>query len=314
MSTLSSLQISTAWLPCPLCHGTRFEPLAAQDRYLMGLPTVGCLDCGLVQTNPRPSKESMDLFYSSHYRRFYQGVMQPDDAYVMQYNKDVRLRYTVDFLGQRVLANRQLAVLDYGCGEGSLFIALREGGFSGQLVGVEPNAEFGRFASERGRALVHATLGAVGKVDVAVINHVLEHLPDPIATLLELKQHLADEGNLYIDVPDVEEYGSTADLHIAHLLHFSVRTLRRLVESAGYVVLLCEKHNPPYHPRSVRLVARMAQRSIPPSPEPTTPASEAQAWNAVRRVQASAWKWVLKKRLACLPFARTVHSWVRARP
>lgn len=310
MPSLKSLRIATCRAACPACGCTRFDALASQDRYLMGLKTVGCMQCGLVQSNPRPTKDSLASFYVHHYRRFYQGVQEPDEAYVAQYNKDVRLRYTVDFLSQHALGDGACTLLDYGCGEGSLFIALRQSGFLGRLAGVEPNVEFGRFAAEHGNADIHATLSQVGMVDVVVVNHVLEHLLDPIGTLREMKEHLAEGGRLYIDVPDVEEYTSTGDMHIAHLLHFSTRTLQHVVEAAGYAVEICEKHAPPYHPRSVRLVARAA--AGPAAALPTTPGGEAQAWHAVRRIQRSEWKWTLKRRLSSIPLARTLYRRLKA--
>jgi 2-polyprenyl-3-methyl-5-hydroxy-6-metoxy-1,4-benzoquinol methylase len=304
MQTLKSLQLETADLPCPLCDSTDFELLSTHDRHLLGLHTAGCRGCGLLQTNPRPTSASLDRFYARHYRHFYQGVEQPSDAYVANHHKDVRLRYTVEHLQRTLLSDGASSMLDYGCGEGSLFIALRQAGFEGRLIGIEPNLEFGRFAALHGRAEVHSQLGNVGVVDVLVINHVLEHIPEPISLLKTLKGHLTPHGCLYIDVPDAQAYASVGDLHIAHLFHFTERTLARLVEAAGYEVQSCERHAPPHHPRSIRLKAVVGR---PDETTVTSAAGEAVAWNAVRGAERSAWKWVLMKRMAAIPLARSAY-------
>jgi 2-polyprenyl-3-methyl-5-hydroxy-6-metoxy-1,4-benzoquinol methylase len=309
MTRLSSLGVEVDLFPCPLCGAAEFAPLARHDRHLLGLQTVGCQRCGLLQTNPRPTPESLDTFYTQHYRAFYQQTRTPDDAYVATHRKDVRLEYTVRFLTQALDLGPSSVLLDYGCGEGSLFVALRHAGFKGRLVGVEPNAAFGRFASERGTADVHQSLPAIHGVDAITVNHVLEHIHDPVGLLRSFAGLLPQHGRLYIDVPDAERYSSASDLHIAHIFHFTERTLRRLVTTAGYRVELCEKHRPPHHPASVRLVAMPLLAAESP---PTSPTTERAAWDAIRELERSGWKWNLRRRLAGLPLAGSLFRRIRA--
>jgi SAM-dependent methyltransferase len=312
MSAQSSLfGLVTRSAACPLCGGTQFEPLARHDRHLLGLHTVGCRSCGLPQTHPRPTQASLDDFYVNHYRSFYQGVTQPNEGYVASLSKDVRLRYTVDFLSDALQLANLRSLLDYGCGEGSLFVALRKGGFGGELLGVEANREFSRFAAEQGRASVHPHLSAVGRTDAVVVNHVLEHIADPVELLRRLGEHLDEGGLLYVDVPDAEEYDSVSDLHIAHLYHFTERTLARAVEQAGYSVLRCEKHRPPHHPRSVRLLA--SRGGAPAALTATSPPTERLAWDRIRRIERSAWRWVARRRLASVPWLKRMYRHLKGR-
>lgn len=276
--SLAQLDIGTR--PCPLCGGTEFTPLSHQDRNLLGITTVGCNRCGLVQTNPRPSAAGLDRFYRDHYRLFYQGATAPDQAYIASLNKDVRLAYTAQFFSETIGLAPNAVVLDFGCGEGSLFAALRKAGFTGAFYGVELNASFGEYASRYGDAIVSNTIRSREPVDLAVVNHVLEHLDDPIGTLREISRLIKPDGHLYIDVPDVEEYDKIHDLHIAHIYHFSERNLRSLVERAGFTVDRVEKHRPPHHPRSIRLVASPAGAAAPTGlPEAR---GEQRAWESVR--------------------------------
>lgn len=266
--------------PCPLCGSTTFTHLASQDRNLLGITTVGCNRCGLVQTNPRPSAAGLDHFYRDHYRNFYQGTTVPDKAYIASLNKDVRLAYTAGFFKDAIGLQPGAVVLDFGCGEGSLFAALREAGFTGAFYGVELNASFAEYASRYGNAKVSNSIRSPEPVDLLVINHVLEHLDDPVGALRELRKLIKPSGNLYIDVPDAEEYSRINDLHIAHIYHFTERTLGSLVELAGFTLSYMKKHHPPHHPRSIRLVA--TPMSFINASTISEASLETQAWKAIR--------------------------------
>jgi len=297
--------------PCPLCGGLEFKLLARQDRHLFGLQTVGCAGCGLLQTNPRPDERQLDDFYAHHYRRFYQGVVDPDARYVAKLHKDVRLRYTANFLMQALRLNPESRLLDYGCGEGSLFVALREAGFEGQLYGVELNEQFARFAAEQGRATVGPRLSDFGALDAVVINHVLEHLPQPLRLLGELRTAMAPGGLLYVDVPDSLEYTTVGDLHIAHIVHFTEATLARLLQRGGFEPVSIERHAPPHHPRSIRVVARLATQALG-EPSLTDPKSEEPAWNRMEMVARTAWRWTVRRRLNSMAMLKAPYRLARS--
>lgn len=285
--------------PCVLCGGGDFEPLARQDRHLLGLVTVGCRCCGLLQTNPRPDAVGLKDFYTHHYRKLYQGVQNPSDGYIAEFRKDERLRYTASHLMQALSLNDSSVLLDYGCGEGSLFAGLRQAGFGGRLLGVEPNANFARFAAEIGRAEVAPAIEAFDKVDAVVINHALEHLADPVGVLRDIARRLTPHGSLYLDVPDADRYTHVGDLHLAHILHFTGRTLPTLVNAAGFRVVSCEPHDPPHHPLSLRLRAQPDEQ-VAAAPRQSSAATEASTWQHLRALDARSWRWTLSQRLAPL--------------
>src|SRR2546427_12286919 len=49
---------------CCICHGDTFETLATRDRYGLRLHVVICVNCGLIQTNPRMTEASYGEFYN----------------------------------------------------------------------------------------------------------------------------------------------------------------------------------------------------------------------------------------------------------
>ena len=242
MRVSSELELHVTEQPCPLCDERSFKKLASHDRHLLGLITVGCERCGLIQTNPRPDAQGLADFYANHYRKLYQGVTDPSQKYITQYRKDERLRYTARHLLSILDVDERSTVLDYGCGEGSLFIALRAAGFGGRLLGVEPNKNFARYAAEAGQAEVVSTLDLVERVDAVLLNHVLEHLADPVGVLADLGRHMSPDGRLYVDVPNADAYDHVGDLHLAHVFHFTRRTLQALVARAGFEVIHAPGH------------------------------------------------------------------------
>jgi SAM-dependent methyltransferase len=295
MRIARDLELPASKQPCAMCGGDDFEALVHQDRHLLGLHTCGCRRCGLVQINPRPDAAGLATFYERHYRRFYQGVTDPDQAYVHRFHKGDRLRYTSAHLLDVLSLRDDSILLDYGCGEGSLFVALRDAGYRGHLLGVEPNPQFAQYAARSSQATVHASIDAVETVDAVVLNHVLEHLADPVSTLLRIRSCLREAGRLYVDVPDADRYTSVSDFHIAHLLHFNQSTLTAVVQAAGFDVLACEAHDPPHHPRSLRLLARPGSRIDVPALDA---GASQRTWRHLRTLDARRWRWVMSQRLA----------------
>jgi 2-polyprenyl-3-methyl-5-hydroxy-6-metoxy-1,4-benzoquinol methylase len=255
---------------CPICDGQEFETLASRDRYHMGLSTAGCKTCGLVMTNPMPSSDAMGEFYSFHYRRYYHKVDIPTLEHIQAYELDRRAAYTVDYLSQFGLLADCKRMLDVGCGEGSILKEVKHRCHGIHLVGIEPGREFSKFARQHAGCIIYTCLSELNGepdsvFDLIVVNHVLEHVENPVQFLITLKQILSNEGKIYLDVPDVSAYSDVTDLHIAHLYHFSMGTLTAATAKAGLHVVAAERHCPPRHPRSIRCVLGVRRSSDGPS-------------------------------------------------
>ncbi|MEI9939929.1 MAG: class I SAM-dependent methyltransferase [Pseudomonadota bacterium] len=91
-------------------------------------------------------------------------------------------------------------VLDYGCGNGSFLVTASRQLSQHRYVGFEYSEEASRQELEGGKVLIvrgqlrHLTdeLEGVGKVGVLIMNHVVEHLPDPSAVMRALAPHMAE--------------------------------------------------------------------------------------------------------------------------
>ena len=82
--------------------------------------------------------------------------------------------------------------------------------------------------------------GGIAAIDTApneliILSHVVEHFLDPVADIAEIVTHLADDGWVYIEVPNAEEF-CIGGLQNAHNYYFSPRTLRAYLARAGLTV------------------------------------------------------------------------------
>lgn len=254
---------------CPLCDSLLFTELAWTDRYDMDLITAGCNQCGLVMTNPQPTETSLADFYESHYRRYYQKTDAPDLAYIRQYRKDERAAQTAQYFHEAGLLRQQARVLDIGASEGCILKAVADIEPATQRVAVEPNPTFGAFAVLHARCTLHPSVESLTAepspqlFDLIVINHVYEHVKQPVTFLSQLRRVLAPSGRIYVDVPDITQYAGLESLHIAHLYHFGPDSLRRAAARASYAVESIEKHQPIMHPPSLRCVLRFDDSATP---------------------------------------------------
>jgi SAM-dependent methyltransferase len=89
-------------------------------------------------------------------------------------------------------------VLDFGCGGGDLLRVLR----CGRRIGVEPN-ETARMHCAAAGIECHVSASELhdAEIDVVISNHVLEHVPHPIAALRECRRVLRSSGKLVLCVP-----------------------------------------------------------------------------------------------------------------
>jgi 2-polyprenyl-3-methyl-5-hydroxy-6-metoxy-1,4-benzoquinol methylase len=104
-------------------------------------------------------------------------------------------------------AGRRL--LDVGCGDGSFLARMRKRAWD--VTGVEPDPAAVSVAKEKDLDVICATLEAArlppNYFDVVTLNHVVEHVPDPIATVRECRRILRPGGRLIIVTPNSESLG-----------------------------------------------------------------------------------------------------------
>ena len=252
--------------PCPLCNSTEGKGLfEATDRLGLakGQFTVfQCGSCGLAYLNPRPDDSELGGYYPGTY---WGGRQKGLREYLRGLEEQTKERYKLEALAKAGCG--PCRIIDIGCGRGEFLAPLREKGF--EVHGLEPGEEAARRGrTEYGIDIMHGTLGSAklpdSYYDAATLWHVLEHLPDPMGALRDIKGSMKSGGRLFIAVPDFggwqarvfkeNWFGVDAP---RHLTHFTRRSLTAMLEKAGFRVLMTSEGG-------VRYETAMLVRSLVP--------------------------------------------------
>jgi SAM-dependent methyltransferase len=128
------------------------------------------------------------------------------------------------------------SVLEFGCGGGWLL----KGIDARRRVGVEPNSTARAVCASNGIE-VYASVGEVpeGGFTRIISNHFLEHLPDPVHSLRELRNLLDPDGRLVLVVPidDWRVQKTIADDVDHHLQTWTPPLLANTLTEAGFAPL-----------------------------------------------------------------------------
>jgi SAM-dependent methyltransferase len=185
------------------------------------------MSCGsAVTTEPLPP--STDLYSQPATRRLARPVAA---ALALGTHEQLRL------IGPLAPGSR---VLDLGAGDGRLATALADAGH--EVTAVEP------FRPIRAAGRLTVLRAGVGEVelpersfDVAVLWHVLEHLPEPLAALESVRHWLVPGGRLLVGVPNLAslqaDIGGERWFHLdpqRHVVHFTPSGLLALFTRAGF--------------------------------------------------------------------------------
>ena len=137
------------------------------------------------------------------------AIKQPAQPYSVEYSQVEDLK-RMNFIVNQVLVNTDSAakVLDVGCGNGNMSIAL--GGKGCNVLGIDISPQSIEYAQQRNtlsnvsfKVVDASTLVASNqKYEAIVCSEVLEHLDEPQNLLHELRQVLTGNGVLVVTVPN----------------------------------------------------------------------------------------------------------------
>jgi 2-polyprenyl-3-methyl-5-hydroxy-6-metoxy-1,4-benzoquinol methylase len=172
-----------------------------------------CIGCGTGYLDPRPTAATIELAYSTYYTHAAAGDVGATprswwrrrrtaqrNAYL-----NARYNYQISPGGNRsprwLSAERQqrfdkfvcflrypgkgACVLDIGCGNGRVMMQLRSVGW--EVSGIDPDPKSAARAREAGldvrTGLLEPEAWPAGHFDAVLMNHVIEHLHDPLGIL-----------------------------------------------------------------------------------------------------------------------------------
>jgi len=218
-------------VPC-LCGHNGHKKMFSHDRDFLPHPTVICTRCGLIRANPRLPSTFFEEFYSGPaYRNHHEG---PD--FLERVNERFENSgFIYSELRKSGLLPQISNVLEIGCGGGWNLLPFKN---AGKIVsGIEPNRQLSNLGNKRGLNITNESFFpgkqcAREQVDLIILNHVLEHLDNPVAHLKEMMLSIKPGKYMYIGVPNINNFDS-GQFQLAHNYYFSPNTLMNCADRVG---------------------------------------------------------------------------------
>lgn len=230
---------------CPICEQRNlsymFDARNMDSIVKKQFHVMKCQGCGLVMTDPRPTEDTIGVFYEN-------GIYEEKEKKI----KIVLINPVMKLMqAQRLGMIKKFAtrgkLLDVGCGKGKFLQAAAADGW--EAWGIEPSLRSVQFIGKdapfkliTGR-LEEAELPE-GYFDFITMWHTLEHFHRPIETLRSVYQVMSDNGYLLIRVPNSDSWdfriGHGRWFHLdvpRHLYHFSPASLSTLLGKAGFEIV-----------------------------------------------------------------------------
>ncbi len=227
---------------CSLCTSQRVEHVGDLHRRFysknglqsLDMPIHVCASCGFAFVNPIPSQETLvDLHRNVYYPSW--GLNEA----ILRHARDV-----FDTVKHHVPLGQCRNMLDIGCGEGALLETFQRHGIQATGVDVREEIDVERLKS-LGIELYQQPFHDVRFpecYDIIVLDNVLEHLPDPLTTLREVRNLLSPAGYLVILVPYVAPQASGTFIQ-EHVNFFSPQTIENACALCGLLPVLKPDHN-----------------------------------------------------------------------
>lgn len=106
----------------------------------------------------------------------------------------------------RAGARSESRILDVGSSEGELLVSLAAAGYR-DLTGIDPFIERDFEYPGRVRVFRHSLEQHDGSYDVVMLHHSLEHVPDPVAAMGNVRRLLDPGGTALVRIPVAGNYG-----------------------------------------------------------------------------------------------------------
>lgn len=257
------------YVNCNLCDAddTELVFIATDNQFHLDgrFNVVRCKRCGLIYVNPRPTQKETKFYYPKE--RYYscqescerKGFDQRMKSLIRQslpgYNEKISIMSWVIGRAIGTILQRQIdivvpfkkdgKILDAGCGNGDMIGWMKEYGW--ETYGVDISREACEQAKKQGLDVFCGELQdahfSSDFFDVITVNHVLEHVHNPLALLKECNRILKKDGLLIVDCPnfgcfDSRLFGeSWQQVDVPrHLYHFTWDTLNKTLNVAGFEV------------------------------------------------------------------------------
>ena len=261
---------------CPVCNSRAIVSLWSDTIHLAGGDSWGyrflrCNQCYLHFMYPLPSQQVIQAFYQGlencgpyafhdnsvgeRYSRLKMWIAQhrfPEQAALLRATSCQALAIVAELLVGRLVSYSlsvplqyplDASMLDVGCGAADWLMYMKQAGYQ-NVMGQDIAGSGPERLKEHGIPVAVGDLCELelppASFDLIRMEHVLEHLPDPVAYVRGAKRLLKPRGRLVINVPGIESLSFRLARQcwqplqpVYHLHHFSHRSLKCLAEKTG---------------------------------------------------------------------------------
>lgn len=227
---------------CNLCAHTKHQPHCPEN----GLGLVKCKNCGLVFVGEQPEPQELYALYGETY-------FHNDESGVVGYND-----YIADEANIRKTVNKRFEIieeytdkgrlLDVGCAMGFFIDEAHKRGW--EVAGLDVSQFAAEYVKERfGHDAYNGSLldfdFPEDSFDLVTMYDVIEHVPDPKAYVQAVAKIIKQGGIFELATPDIGSIPARLTgkswigykLSEEHVYYFSVKTLTRLLDEAGFDVV-----------------------------------------------------------------------------
>ena len=235
---------------CPWCGSDKAQiNLWLKDEFLSkgDFHICECLNCGLLYTMPRPSKDKIGEYYKSEEYYSHQENKKGFIPKVYEAVKKINLKHKYKLASNGLKVGK---VLDVGCGVGDFLHTAEMHGW--ECTGVEPSEDAKVIAQKRmnGKIISSEDLENIpeGFFDLITMWHVLEHVDDLRWQVEQLRRLVKPKGRVVIALPNYKSYDGQyyKELWAAydvprHLNHFNKTTLTKIFKASGMELVKIDK-------------------------------------------------------------------------
>ena len=204
-----------------------------------------CFSCGLTQatTDNKWLKEIKKIY--AKYSIYYQGMGEEQKVFDVKTGAyKARSEWILDQILAKWKLKRKGKALDIGCGNGAFLKAMGARLPHWNLYGTEYNKKY-KYLVEKlpgVREVFTGDLKAIHqKYELISLIHVIEHIVQPENFLVKIKGMLAPNGLLFLQVP-FHKKNPFELLTVDHASHFSMSSIRRLLNRSGLRVVFITPH------------------------------------------------------------------------
>jgi len=233
---------------CNLCNSKDFEIYAKRKGQLTNksFSVVKCKSCGLIFVNPRLSEQENINLYDENYFKGEGFDSTVDYLSILEDFEWMKRIESQAIINKIKVFNKakDLKILDIGCGTGSFIKEAEKHGYE-NVTGIE----FSKYAAQHAQAYCKAEIIADDflhndfkkeRFDIVNTTEVIEHLRDPLAFFLKVKQILNKDGLCIISTGNVESaYSKLFSKRWpylnpeGHLYYFSPATFTQYLRKVG---------------------------------------------------------------------------------